>query len=189
MDILPEPSPAVTPLPVFSGVPIMAKKPKSKAERVASLVDALNEVTMAPACQEARAEAVAAWARHCHLPDTAEGRAMAARDLFVALAALLQDEQPEAMGSAGLKNRDLVARLRELMAPADEGAPDDALGMLAFSVFARDGLVALQYVPEVVIGLPVDSARTLADALLTVAAEIDGRLAVVTLVGPPRRGN
>jgi hypothetical protein len=109
----------------------------------------------------------------------------AAVALFCELARYLQEEDPEEMGWGGLRNRELADKLLEGMATPHDAAPPGSKGMLALNVFAKDGLVALRYTDDLVVALPVATARQLAEGLLTVAGQIDGQRALLTMLGRP----
>lgn len=130
--------------------------------------------------------AIWAWADHADLPHAPQVRNRVACAMFAALAILLENEAPEEMGWLGLKNREFAEKIREKMSAALPDAPPGSLGQLMMKIHEKDGMVALEYTADVVVALPVETARTMAQGLLTVAGEIDGRRhATFFLAVPP----
>jgi hypothetical protein len=135
---------------------------------------------------EARGQALMSWALFNDDAAPEPGRSNRyAVELFCELARYLQEENPEELGWGGLRNRELADKLLEGMATPHDAAPPGSKGMLAMNVFAKDGLVALRYTEDLVVALPVATARQLAEGLLTIAGQIDGQHALLTMLGRP----
>jgi hypothetical protein len=131
-------------------------------------------------------KAIWAWADHAEIPHAPESRNRIACAMFAALAIYLESVAPEEMGWLGLKNREFADKLQATMEAAPSDSPPGSYGALLMRVFERNGMVALQYTDDVVVALPTETASILAEGLLRLVAEIEGKgVPVIFNLGVP----
>jgi hypothetical protein len=132
-------------------------------------------------------KAIWAWADEGELPHMPESRNRIACVMFATLAVYLQQEVPEEMGWLGLRNAAFANEILKRMEPPPD-TPEGAISkgaLLVMRVARKGDMVALHYTKDMVIALPVDTARTMAEGLISIAGEIDGRQGTIFYLGAP----